>query len=144
MHTSHRFVGILLVGGLAAAATANDVIDPAKAKSDDKAPLLWYDIRLLDVEGKGWEQTKAPFDRLPAKASGVVRPPVWGLSRNSAGMCVRFVTDATTLHARWTVTSDRLAMPHMPATAVSGPLRAFTKNPAPRRDCTSPRATRRS
>jgi hypothetical protein len=72
------------------------------------------------VEGKGWTDTKAFFDRLPAKAEGVVRKEVWGLGRQSAGLCVRFATDATTISARWTLTSDRLAMPHMPATGVSG------------------------
>ena len=56
----------------------------------------WYDARELEVEGKGWTETKAFFDRLPARAEGVVRAPVWGLSRNSAGICIRFVTDATT------------------------------------------------
>ena len=58
--------------------------------------------------------------RLPGKAEGVVRPPVWSLSRHSAGLCARFVSDAKEIHARWTLTSDRLAMPHMPATGVSG------------------------
>ncbi|HEY6169040.1 MAG TPA: SGNH/GDSL hydrolase family protein [Verrucomicrobiae bacterium] len=81
---------------------------------------LWFDIRQLGVEGQGWTDTKAPYDRLPAKAEGKVRAPVWSLSRNSAGMCVRFVTDATTLHARWAVISSNLAMPHMAATGVSG------------------------
>lgn len=98
---------------------AGDNIDPSQAKSD-KTSTLWYDINLLDVEGKGWKETKAPFDRLPAKAEGLVRGPVWGLSRHSAGLCVRFVTGATTIHARWTLTSNGLAMPHMPATGVSG------------------------
>jgi hypothetical protein len=50
----------------------------------------------------------------------MVRAPVWNLSRHSAGMAVRFVTDATTIQARWTLTSENLAMPHMPATGVSG------------------------
>jgi hypothetical protein len=99
---------------------AGPVIDPATARADEKAGLLWYDIRPLGVEGQGWSDTKAPFDRLPAKAEKVVRPPVWGLSRNSTGLCVRFVTDATTLHARWTLTGKNLALPHMPATGVSG------------------------
>jgi lysophospholipase L1-like esterase len=81
---------------------------------------VWHDVQTLGVEGKGWTDTKSFYDRLPAKAEGVVREPVWGLSRHSAGMCVRFVTDATELHARWTLTSDRLAMPHMAATGVSG------------------------
>ena len=49
-----------------------------------------------------------------------MRAPVWSLSRDSAGMLVRFVSDATTISARWTLTSASLDMPHMPATGVSG------------------------
>jgi hypothetical protein len=45
---------------------------------------------------------------------------VWDLSRHSAGLCGRFVTDAGSIHVRWTLTSGNLAMPHMPATGVSG------------------------
>src|SRR5205807_2479523 len=95
-------------------------LDPKLATEDPNGNLLWYDILQLDVEGKPWSDTKEPFDRLPAKAENVVRKPVWDLSRNSAGMCVRFVTDSTTIHARWTLRSANLAMPHMPATGVSG------------------------
>ena len=99
---------------------ASEVIDPSRATRESGDSTLWYDIRLLGVEGQGWTETKAAFDRLPARAEGVVRDPVWQLSRHSAGLCVRFVTDATTIKARWTLTSDRLAMAHMPATGVSG------------------------
>jgi hypothetical protein len=104
------------------------VIDPARAKSEPGEKVVWYDVRDLGVEGKGWRETKAYFDRLPAKAEGVVPDAVWGLSRQSAGLCVRFVTDATTIQARWTVTSNRLAMPHMAATGVSG-LDLYVKTP---------------
>jgi len=88
------------------------------ARADDA--IAWRDVRSLTIEGQGWTDLKSPFDRLPAKAEGVVRPPVWGNSRNSAGICVRFVTDSPAIHARWTLTSKNLAMPHMPATGVSG------------------------
>src|SRR5690606_25897913 len=91
---------------------------PAKGKQDGEQ--VWYDVRLLDVEGQGWTDLKTPFDRLPAKAEKTVRPAVWGLSRHSAGLVVRFTTDAPTIKARWTLTSSRIAMPHMPATGVSG------------------------
>ncbi len=114
----------LLLVGLAwlvtAIACGAEKIDPGKAKADPGGMILWYDLRELDIEGKGWQDTKAPYDRLPARAEGKVRPPVWGLSRNSAGLCARFVTDAPAIQARWTLTSSRLAMPHMPATGVSG------------------------
>ena len=97
-----------------------EVVDPAEAIADAKQDVLWYDVQLLNVEGRGWTETKATYDRLPAKAESVVRPPVWNLSHHSAGIAVRFKTDATKIHAKWSLTSGNLAMPHMPATGVSG------------------------
>ena len=91
------------------------VIPPVSAQE-----IAWTDIRTLGVEGRGFEKTKSYFDRLPATAEKLVRGPVWALSQDSAGMCVRFVTASTTLHARWTLRRSRLALPHMPATGVSG------------------------
>jgi lysophospholipase L1-like esterase len=82
--------------------------------------ILWSDIQSLGVEGRGWTNTKSFYDRLPAKAEGVVRQPVWDLSRDSAGMCVRFVTDATTIHARWALTESWLYMANMTAIGKSG------------------------
>ena len=82
--------------------------------------LVWYDVRGLEIEGQGWVDPEAPFVRLPERAKTIVRPPVWDLSLRSAGLLVRFVTDATAISARWTVTSNSLAMDHMPATGVSG------------------------
>lgn len=104
----------------AAAPAAPGLVDPSAAVKDEKKPILWYDAKLLTIEGKGWTETEDYYDRLPAKAKGLVPQPVWGLSKDSAGMCLRFVTDAPTISARWKVRSDRLAMPHMPATGVSG------------------------
>ena len=49
-----------------------------------------------------------------------MRKPVWNLTRDSTGLCVRFVTDSPTIEARWTLNKALLAMPHMPATGVSG------------------------
>ncbi len=112
---------------LSAATGSSQTLDPAGARRDDKSETLWYDVRNLGLEGQGWTETKAPFDRLPAKAETSVRPAVWSLSQHSTGLCVRFVTDATNIQARWSVTSDRLAMPHMPATGVSG-LDLYTKH----------------
>lgn len=117
---STRFVCAILTTLLSSAGSfAQSAIDPAKAKADDKG-ILWYDIQLLDLEGKGWTETRAPFDRFPGKAEGKVPDSVWGLSRHSAGLCVRFVTEAPSLQLRWSLTSAKLEMPHMPATGVSG------------------------
>jgi len=113
-------IPVILVLNAPATIIAGEIINPANATTQEGDPLLWYHLRLLDVEGKGWKETKLFFDRLPAKAEKLVRGPVWSLSRHSAGMCVRFETDAVEIHARWTLTSSRLAMTHMPATGVSG------------------------
>jgi hypothetical protein len=102
------------------ALTAEAVIPPEKARKAEKDGTLWYDIRLLGIEGQAWTETAAPFDRFPAKAEGKVRDAVWSLSRHSAGLCVRFRTNAPAIHAQWELTSANLAMPHMPATGVSG------------------------
>ena len=95
----------------------------APETSGPAAPIRWIDARDLDVEGRAWNDTKSFFDRLPARAEGKVPGAVWTLSQKSAGMCVRFVTDATALRFRWELTSPEvsmLALPHMPATGVSG------------------------
>ena len=80
----------------------------------------WIDARELLVEGQGWTDTAAPWDRLPARAEETVPRSVWGLSHDSAGIAVRFVTDAEAIEVRWTLTGATLSMPHMPATGVSG------------------------
>jgi lysophospholipase L1-like esterase len=80
----------------------------------------WSDIRQFGVEGRGWNDTKDFYDRLPARAEGVVRKPVWDLSRNSAGIYVRFVSDATSFRARWALTDPWLYQPNATAICVSG------------------------
>ncbi len=80
----------------------------------------WYNVEQWGVEGRGWNDTKRYFDRLPAKAEGKVRGPVWKLSHHSTGMSVLFRTDATQLWVRYRLLSQALDMPHMPASGVSG------------------------
>ena len=104
----------------AAAPTETVAIPAARGTADTDAGLIWYDVALVGVEGRAFDDTEVYFDRLPSRAHGVVRDAVWNLSRHSAGMCVRFVTDAPDIHVRWTLRSERLAMPHMAATGVSG------------------------
>lgn len=86
----------------------------------DENGMVWCDARALTLEGVGWPGESQAYTRLPDRAEGVVRPEVWELSRHSAGVCVRFVSDAATIAARWTLRNSRLAMAHMPATGVSG------------------------
>lgn len=86
------------------------------------ADAQWHDVTTWGVEGRGWgdQERKRWFDRLPAKAEKTVTPAVWGLSRDSAGMMVRFKTDAKAIYCRYDLFKANLAMPAMPATGVSG------------------------
>ncbi len=105
----------LLMVALAPAAAWAQPIDTEPAVA-----LRWHTVTPAVVEGKGWTDTEGDFDRFPARARDDVRTPVWDLSRHSAGLGVRFTSNATRIRVRWTVTADRLALPHMPATGVSG------------------------
>lgn len=117
----HRILSLCFVTLILSAAPS--ILSAAFAEElpfSETEGIRWYDIRELGLEGQAWKEVKAPFDRLPARAEGVVRDAVWSLSRHSAGIAVRFVTTAPELHLQWTLTSSRLEMPHMPATGVSG------------------------
>jgi len=130
-----RAVRIVILSSYTAVQTCGlgEVELMASLPEDRKPPFAsaspainWYDCATLvadgkiTLEGKGWTNGESFYDRLPAKASGVVTPDVWRLSHDSAGLGFRFETDATMLHVRWRHTSATLAMPHMPATGVSG------------------------
>lgn len=114
------FAGVLLALMLPCGRSQAAPVDPALGRADPDGTNVWFDCARLPIEGKGWTNTAAPFDRLPAGAQGVVPASVWGLSRNSAGLCLRFTTDASSFRVRWTLLNNRLDMPHMPATGVSG------------------------
>ena len=91
-----------------------------KGKTVKKNAIHRVDARKLCLEGQGWKKTAGPYDRFPARAKSVVPEPVWNLSRNSAGLAVRFVSSASEIYCRWKLTSSNLAMNHMAATGVSG------------------------
>jgi hypothetical protein len=70
---------------------SQDVVAPRATENE----VAWHGAHDIGVEGQGWADVESPFDRLPARAKESVREAVWGLSKHSAGLCVRFVTDAT-------------------------------------------------
>lgn len=98
-------------------------LDPAMdVNRAAKAGLEWHDVTKWGVEGRILpEQSRERwFDRLPSSAQGQVTSNVWNLSRDSAGMMVRFETDSPSIHVHYQLMDGNLAMPHMPATGVSG------------------------
>ncbi|WP_404304555.1 SGNH/GDSL hydrolase family protein [Neorhodopirellula lusitana] len=84
--------------------------------------LSWHDVTEWGVEGRILpdQERQRWFDRLPGSAEGNVTNAVWNLSRHSAGMMVRFKTDATSIDIDYKLLTKNLQMSHMPATGVSG------------------------
>ncbi len=98
-------------------------LDPAMdVNKAAMANLDWHDVTTWGVEGRILPDQKRQqwFDRLPSSAEGKVTSSVWSLSRDSAGMMVRFKTDATAIAVHYKLKKESLGMPHMPATGVSG------------------------
>jgi len=103
----------------AAAAAAALVAAPAKPA---EPPLSWHDVTTWGVEGRafGAMERKRWFDRLPAAADGKVTAAVWNLSRDSAGMMVRFKTDSTYIWADYTLLRERINGVNMTPIGASG------------------------
>ena len=98
-------------------------LDPAMdVNKKAAADLDWHNVTEWGVEGRILpnQERQRWFDRLPSSAESSVTPSVWSLSRDSAGMVVRFKTDAAAISVHYKVTKSNLGMPHMPATGVSG------------------------
>jgi len=94
---------------------------------------VWHDCRQIGLEGQGWPKQGGDRDycRLPAHARGKVPEVVWELGRHTAGLCVRFRTEAPALQVRWELAGEVLAMAHMPATGVSG-IDLYARSPGGR------------
>lgn len=72
------------------------------------------------MQNQGWpEEIGKTYQRLPNRAESEVRKNVWGLSKQSAGLAIHFYSNSPEITVRYQVTGNH-AMPHMPATGVSG------------------------
>lgn len=80
----------------------------------------WHAAADWPLHAQGWGEGIATWGRLPDAARDVVRPDVWTLSRHSSGLYYEFTTDSPEVAVQWRLLNETLAMPHMPATGVSG------------------------
>src|SRR6478752_6804491 len=81
--------------GVKPAAEKAAATKPAAALAD----YAWHNVREWGVEGRAFDDTESYFDRLPARAKGVVREEVWDLSHDSTGMAVYFEAEADAIYA---------------------------------------------
>ena len=89
------------------------------------AGYVWWNPAKNDfpvIEGQAWtgKDIQSPYDRLPAAAEKTVRKEVWNLSHHSAGLMIRFRATTDQVVVRYGVSNKQQALPHMPATGVSG------------------------
>lgn len=81
--------------------------------------LKYYHAAEFQIIGRGFDDTQTPFERLPAGLEGKTRTPVWDLSKNCAGLAVRFRTNSPVIAVKWEVTGD-VTMNHFAPTGIKG------------------------
>lgn len=97
----------------------SEKIDTTSAEQDTERSLVWIDVRQLVVEGKGFDDTEQFFHRLPARAKEKLPKGLWHESTCSAGMAIRFVTDAHDIWVRWKL-ARKTHFSHMADTGING------------------------
>lgn len=88
----------------------------------EQAKTKYYGKEYFLIEGTAFADSvkESPFDRFPtAYKSKKVREDVWGLSKSSAGLSIRFLSNSSTISVRWKLLHDA-SMPHMAETGIKG------------------------
>ncbi|MBP5315227.1 MAG: SGNH/GDSL hydrolase family protein [Muribaculaceae bacterium] len=81
--------------------------------------LVYYDAREFPILGSVCTDSDHPFWRLPDSLESKSRPELFALGKNSAGIAVRFATDATAIGASWK-SLNKFNMNHMTPTGIRG------------------------
>lgn len=89
--------------------------------------LVYTDVKeaiekgTIKIMGKGFDNgcDSLFYTRLPKELDGNVRQAVWDLGKNSAGVAIRFRTNAKCIGAKWTLINN-FSMAHMPGTGIRG------------------------
>lgn len=80
---------------------------------------VYFSADGFPLYGKALENTSERYTRFPAELKDSIRKELWDLSQDSAGMCVRFRTNSTSVSAKWTNIYGT-SMNHMTATGIRG------------------------
>ncbi len=91
--------------------------------SQDNRNIKWWnpaESKTPVISNQRWSnELESTYHRFPSRMKDKVRKPVWNLSKNSAGLSIRFWTNSTDIIVKYTL-KGYMALPHMPATGVSG------------------------
>ena len=87
--------------------------------AQEQDSLDYFNAGNFQIIGKGFCDTESLYDRLPSYIKDSIRPVFWKLSKNSAGIAVRFCNNTTTIGVKWESLFVN-NMSHMAATDVRG------------------------
>lgn len=98
----------------------------AQASDAERDTMKYLDGQSFTIIGK--YHSEKNYARFPKNYESKLRKDVWDLGQHSAGISIRFRTNARDIIVRWTVLGDN-TMDHMPATGIKGiDLYAFVDN----------------
>lgn len=92
---------------------------PQMMWSKTTGQLKWIDLKDYPLYGTLVTADSLTYTRLPDTLKGVIRDDLYALGTNTAGMYIRFASDATDIGARWKATK-KFDMNHMTATGIRG------------------------
>ena len=83
--------------------------------------IIYYGKERFIIEGSGIpeQEKESPYDRLPLASKDKVRKAVWDLSKNSAGITIRFFSNSSQIKIKWDLLNDT-RMNHMAETGIKG------------------------
>lgn len=83
------------------------------------AQIIYHDASNFPLLGKATVTNSARYERFPDSLRNISRSPLWNLSRNSAGMAIRFRSNSTQIAVKWENLFNN-HMNHMTDTGVKG------------------------
>ncbi len=85
-------------------------------KTDD---LVWHSADSLPLLGTLAPDASKAYSRLPDSLEAKLRPELWALGKNSAGLAIRFRSDASAMGFKWK-SLNKFNMNHMTPTGIRG------------------------
>lgn len=89
------------------------------AQAITTSELVWHSMKEYPLHGTLVHGDSVAYTRLPRALKGVVRDELYDLGTNTAGMYIRFASNASAIGAKWKATK-KFNMNHMTATGIRG------------------------
>lgn len=95
------------------------IIMPLVSTALKPSQMAAHDASVLPLLGTLSPDAAKSYSRLPDSLESRIRPDLWNLGKHSAGMAVRFRSDASAVGAQWKST-NKFSMNHMTAAGIRG------------------------